>query len=202
MGTHRDVPSMVVHNCGWVSSSRDGATRRIRSLGFLLALIPNSPMIHPAFRGDSLLYWVRRGCQRRDRTDPPPSVTRRGRSAEESRRARRASRSLRWRDAGVLTGGRTASRGGERRRGSMFSLVYRLRWRWRWRWRRRDRAGWRLLNASRSESATPCPRRALQCQVDAAQTGHGHAEKNQTFIFKLNRYNNQITTIRRRSIFL
>lgn len=58
IGRYRDVPSMFVHNSGF--SSLDGAGRQIPSLSFLLALVRNSPIIHPASREWTVL---RGGCE-------------------------------------------------------------------------------------------------------------------------------------------
>lgn len=50
-----DVPSIIVHNSGGVFSSLDGAERQIPSLSFLLALVHNSPIIHPVVRKCTVL---------------------------------------------------------------------------------------------------------------------------------------------------
>lgn len=68
-GRYRDVPPMIVLNSVRVLSSLAGAGRRqILSLGFLLALVHNSPIIHPASRGNTDLQGG--GGKRPDRSGP------------------------------------------------------------------------------------------------------------------------------------
>lgn len=54
-GRYRDAPSIIIHNSAPGFSSLDAVERRDPSLSFLLALVRNSPIIHPAFKEGTVL---------------------------------------------------------------------------------------------------------------------------------------------------
>lgn len=100
-GRYRDAPSIIIHNSAPGFSSLDAGKRRNPSLSFLLALVHNSPIIHPAFREGTDLQGLK--AKRQSASRPDPERERRG--AERSGVARRVSRG-----AGRTGGGRSGLR--------------------------------------------------------------------------------------------
>lgn len=69
-GRYRDAPSIIIHNSAPVFSSLDAGKRRNPSLSFLLALVHNSPIIHPAFKEGTDLQGLKAKRQSTSRPDP------------------------------------------------------------------------------------------------------------------------------------
>lgn len=107
-GRYRDAPSIIIHNSAPVFSSPDAGKRRKPSLSFLLALVHNSPIIHPAFKEGTDLQGLKarkKNKQTRQSTSRDPNPERE-RERERSGAARRVRSGTHRRGRSALRRGR------------------------------------------------------------------------------------------------